>query len=272
MMRLVRPLVRPWTSQRELAADLQRLGVKGGASLLVHSSLASLGFVPRGPHGVIAALEHVIGPAGTLMLPTHTWRWVNQGNRVFDVVNSPSCVGRLSEDFRQLPGVVRSLHPTHSVAARGTKAQRLISDHHLADTPCGAGTPYARLLDDGGQILLLGVGLSRNTAFHTVEAMANVDYLMEPVKQRFTIVDVDRRFEIDVRRHRNGVPRRFDDLNPWLVKSGALREGKVGSASSLLIDGLAFKECMLSLLEENPGALVRANLSPSVEPYILNGE
>jgi aminoglycoside 3-N-acetyltransferase len=271
VMRLMRPLLRPWTSQGNLAADLQRLGVKSGACLLVHSSLSSLGFVRRGGHAVIAALEQAIGPTGTLVLPTHTWRWVNQNCRLFDVRNSPSCVGSLSEAFRKLPGVVRSLHPTHSVAARGANATRLTRDHHLAATPCGIGTPYARLIEDDGQILLLGVGLNRNTAFHTVEALANLEYLTEPVKERFTILDFDRRIEIDVRRHKNGVPRRFGDMKPWLVKHGALQEGKVGSANSILIAGLAFKDCMLSLLEQNPGSLMRVIHSDSVDQCILNG-
>ena len=187
---------------------------------------------------------------------------MNQGCREFDVRHTPSCVGVITDIFRTLPGVERSLHPTHSVAARGKLARELIEGHHHGDTPCGTGTPYARLLDKDGQILFLGVGLECNTAFHTVEAIADLAYLMNDEEERFTVIDASgSRSSIDVRRHRNGVSRGFDRMTPHLLQCGALRTGEVGSAKSLLIDGLAFKDYMLTLLARDPDALVTSDSS-----------
>ena len=42
--------------------------------------------------------------------------------------------------------MLRSIHATHSLAALGSYAKELCSDHYRQDTPCGAATPYARLL------------------------------------------------------------------------------------------------------------------------------
>ena len=60
------------------------------------------------------------------MLPTHTWKQINDEYNVFDVLHEPSCVGILTNIFRQRPGVIRSWHPTHSVAAYGKDAWQSI--------------------------------------------------------------------------------------------------------------------------------------------------
>ena len=55
-----------------LAHDLARLGVEPGMTLLVHSSLSALGYVIGGPVAVVQALEGVLSPRGTLVMPTQT--------------------------------------------------------------------------------------------------------------------------------------------------------------------------------------------------------
>ena len=68
---------------------------------------------------------------GLLVLPTHTWSYINAENPRFYVDDSPSCVGILTELFRKRPGVVCSLHPTHSVAALGKDAEDFIAGNEL---------------------------------------------------------------------------------------------------------------------------------------------
>ena len=236
-----------------MESHLKSIGVRPGGSLLVHSSLSSLGFVPGGASAVIRSLIKALGPTGTLVLPAHSWDLAEQGVRVFDVSETPSCVGTITEHFRKMPGVKRSLHPTHSVAAFGPLASYFTAGHENCSTPCGAGSPYEKLLNQGGQILFLGVNLDSNTAFHTVEAIVNVSYLMKQDSEIFTIVDVaGNRTEVSVRRHQSGIPRRFGEWEDMLFAEGLLKKGMVGSAPSLLLDGKPFLEFMLDRVGKDP--------------------
>ena len=61
----------PHTSQT-LSSDLLGLGVRAGDVLLLHASNRSLGYVAGGVQAVVEALLAVLGPQGTLVVPTHT--------------------------------------------------------------------------------------------------------------------------------------------------------------------------------------------------------
>jgi aminoglycoside 3-N-acetyltransferase len=248
----------------EIVEDLRRLGVAAGDILMVHSSLSSLGFVPGGASTVIDALLAAVGPEGTLVLPTHSWEIMERGCRTFDVRNTPSCVGAMTERFRKMPGARRSLHPTHSVAAIGPRAEELIGKHEYALTPCGAGSPYAKLLLAGGRVLFIGVGLESNTAYHTIEAMASVPYLLMAEPDVFTVIDEQGHSRrLSIRRHKARIPRCFEGLEGELIDGGIVRPGLIGKTRSLLLDGMPFMKEMSAILQQSPDYLLQAGHSPA---------
>ena len=57
-------------TKQQLIDDLQKIGLKNGDSVLVHSSLSKIGFVEGGAKTVIDALSEVISETGTLLFPT----------------------------------------------------------------------------------------------------------------------------------------------------------------------------------------------------------
>jgi aminoglycoside 3-N-acetyltransferase len=253
----LRPLSHPLINRAKLVRDLRDLGVRPGAPLLVHSSLSALGYVPGGPRTVIRALIDAVGPEGTLVLPTHSWEEMESGCRRFDALRTGTCVGAIPESFRSWPGVVRSLHPTHSVAAIGPLADWLTADHESSEAPCGAGSPYAKLLDRDVQILFQGTTLDSNTAFHTIEAMARVPYLLYETPDQFTLIAGDGTSrERPVYRHRAGIPRRFGPLEGWLIERGIVRAGQVGPARSLLLAGALFREALTEAVRNDPTFLL----------------
>lgn len=103
-------------------------------TLLVHSSMKAIGPVEGGADAVLDAFSEYLAE-GLLVLPTHTWAQINAEYNIFDVENEPSCVGLLTNLFRKRPGVVRSWHPTHSVAALGRDAREFASGEEQFDTP-----------------------------------------------------------------------------------------------------------------------------------------
>ena len=108
-------------TKAELKQQLQNAGLTGKETILIHSSMKAIGEVESGADTVLDAWMEYFAD-GLLLLPTHTWANVNAEHPVYDYRSTPSCVGLLTNLFRQRAGVVRSLHPTHSLAGFGKGA------------------------------------------------------------------------------------------------------------------------------------------------------
>lgn len=238
--------------QRQITDNLLALGVRPGGVLLVHSSLRALGPVPDGLETVIQGLLLALGAQGTLLLPALTYERVTPQNPVFDVRRTRSDVGALSEYFRTRPGTRRSLHPTHSVCAVGPQAGDLLDAHRLDTTPCGPRSPFRRLRDIGGQILMLGCGLKPNTSMHAIEELIEPPYLYGPPLV-YRLIHADGRIEEKVYRTHGfaGYEQRYDRVATVLPEP-ALRYGAVLQADAYLLDSSALWDAVLPILREDP--------------------
>lgn len=235
-----------------LVAELLSLGVRSGGVLLVHSSLKSLGPVPGGAETIIQGLLQSLGPDGTLLMPALTYETVRSPHLVFDLRATPSCVGIIPETFRLRPGTRRSLHPTHSVCAVGPLADELLAPHARDSTPCGPNSPFHRLPEFGGQILMLGCGLPPNTSMHAIEELVEPPYLLGS-SITYTLTDENGNCtEKKYRTHNfNGWGQRYDRAGN-LLTSPDYYVGKVREAESHLFEAHALKETVLAQLQNNP--------------------
>jgi aminoglycoside 3-N-acetyltransferase len=233
-------------------ADLGSLGVRPGSVLLVHSSLKSIGQVPGGAETVIQGLLIAIGEAGTLLMPALTYEAVRSSNPVFDVRTTPSCVGIITETFRLREGTRRSLHPTHSVCAVGPLTEELLSPHIQDSTPCGPNSPFHRLPEFEGQILMLGCGLQPNTSIHALEEMIEPPYLFSS-PMTYTLVDnLGNITKKEYTPHNFfGWKQRYERVAD-ILKLPDLQTGIVLKAQSYLIEASALKHAVLQALRENP--------------------
>lgn len=176
----------------ELAAMLARLGVAKGDVVMAHSSFDRFEGFRGTALDAIRVLGDAVGPEGTLLMPTLPFtgsalQYVATGE-VTDVRRTPSRMGLLTEFFRRMQGVERSVHPTHPVAARGRLARAMTEGHAGAKTPCGAPSPFSRLLDYGGKVLLLGTGVRTITFFHYAEEVLEPEMPFSPfTKEWFTL-------------------------------------------------------------------------------------
>ncbi|GAC1694744.1 MAG: BA2930 family N-acetyltransferase [Ktedonobacteraceae bacterium] len=174
-------------TRASLAHDLHQLGVTAGMTLLMHSSLRSIGWVSGGPIAVVQAVMDVVTSEGTIVVPTHTsgnsdpakwqhppvpqawWSVIYDTMPAFDPGTTPTYgMGKIVEAFRTWPHVLRSNHPTDSFAAWGRHAE-YITAHHSLENGLGEDSPLARIYDLDGWVLLLGVGYDSNTSFHLAE-------------------------------------------------------------------------------------------------------
>lgn len=167
-------------TRSDIARALRGAGLRPGDRVLLHSSLSSMGWVEGGADAVIDAFLDVLDPRqGTLMVPTFG---LCEGP--WDPARVPSSTGRITETLRLRPQAIRSIHPSHSVAAIGRDAARLTAGHLEAEAN-GVGSPIDRLAQSGGYVLLLGVGHDRNTTIHTAEVYAGAPYVRLPSYPEF---------------------------------------------------------------------------------------
>ncbi len=153
-----------------LHQHLADAGVRCGSALVVHSSFRSVGPVEGGAGALLDGLLAAVGEDGLLVMPTFTYA---NGGEAFNPASTPSRTGILGELLRQLPDAERSLHPTHSVAARGRHARDMVKGH-LHSGACGIGSPLDQAAGHDALVLLLGVSHTANTMFHIGDAYAGI--------------------------------------------------------------------------------------------------
>jgi aminoglycoside 3-N-acetyltransferase len=189
-------------SYEDITTGLRSLGLGKQSHVLVHTSFKSLGGVEGGPAAVVDALVETFA---TLVMPSftsdRTFVWDARGrfegnayrpeppeNETPEAYthSTPAnkTMGVINETFRTSYPVRRSAHPSGSFIAYGA----------LADVLTGPGTeddgvdPIRRLMDAGGDVLLLGVTHTNSTAIHLAEQLAGrqlfVRYALTPAGVR----------------------------------------------------------------------------------------
>ncbi len=150
--------------------------------------MSAFGEIEGGADAVLDALEEAVGPDGTVAMPAFPliggMAEYLATDPVFDVRETPSRMGSVTERFRRRPGVRRSLHPTHSVAARGPLAEEIVAGHERAATPFGAGTPFVAMVDSGFRQLWLGTGIRIFTLYHSFECIREGGFPIEVFRDR----------------------------------------------------------------------------------------
>jgi aminoglycoside 3-N-acetyltransferase len=225
-----------------LSHDLRILGLTSGATVLVHSSLSTLGYVAGGARAVVMALLETLGPLGTLVVPTHSGElsdpryWSHPAMPAYDAdLTATRKMGAIPEMVRHFPHAQRSAHPRVSFCAVGPKAQFITADHGL-ENGFDEHSPLARIYDLGGEILLLGVGHQNNTSLHLAEGRAPA---MRPIITDGAPMMVNgsrqwvsyQMLDYDIND--------FDQVGAAAAHAGLERSGKVGAAPSSLLSVVA---------------------------------
>jgi aminoglycoside 3-N-acetyltransferase len=257
-----------------LSGDIATAGIGAGATLLVHSSLSSLGWISGGAVAVIQALMDVITPEGTLIMPTHCgdlsdpakwehppvpeswWQLIRDSMPAFHPQYTPSRgMGAIPEVFRTMPEVLRSNHPTLSFAAWGKNAG-FVTENHALEFSLGEQSPLARVYDLDGQVLLMGVGFGNNTSFHLAEIRARgskTELQGAPVfvnGMRKWVEYLDLFYDSDI----------FEQIGIDYCKTGQVKQIKIGAGLCSLYNQRSGVDFAVKWLEEQRG------LTPAFTP------
>lgn len=244
-------------SRAELTHQLHALGVEQGGVLLVHTSFRAVRPIEGGPAGLIEALRAVLGPDGTLVMPS----WTGDDERPFDPATTPAAadLGVVADTFWRLPGVVRSHHP-FAFAAAGPQGPRITSDV-LPLPPHRPESPVGRVHELEGQVLLLGVGHDADTTLHLAEVLADVPYRMP---KHCTTLQEGRPVRVDYWENDHCCAR-FALADEWLRARGLQGEGRVGHAHARLVRARDIVNVALDYLTSDPLIFLHAPTAACAE-------
>jgi aminopeptidase-like protein/aminoglycoside N3'-acetyltransferase len=169
-----------WHYTRDQLIDaIREVGIDSGDIVSLQVSLGRLGLPKDVPFDYAAisnlvfdAFLEVVGPQGTLIVPTYTYS-IGRGE-VFEVETTPSAIRAFAEQFRQRPGVIRSRDPMLSTVGIGPAARLILRE--ISRECYGLGSVFDNLTRLNAVVCTLGLGLWWATFCHYIEAMADAPF------------------------------------------------------------------------------------------------
>jgi aminoglycoside 3-N-acetyltransferase len=258
-------------TSEDIRRGLEHLGLGRGMKLMVHSSLRSFGWVEGGAEAVIQALMDLVGPEGLLLFPTfnHGRPFLEGGEGIFDPLTTPTSNGRIPDTFWRLPGVYRSLNPTHPFAAWGRDAARYTQNHHLTLT-MGEDSPLGLLAREGGMQVHLGTTYACATAKHVAETMNRspcLGYRTEAYPVRLPSGEVVLHRTWSWRERSCPLTESGELLEAGMEARGLHRRGKIGECTVTVFKLWDLLEVVWDLLDRGHGGFppcARCSIRPRV--------
>jgi aminoglycoside 3-N-acetyltransferase len=240
---------------------LLSIGVSPGSVVLVHPDAIVAAQFPPMPNEqrldlLIEAIEAAIG-GGTLVMPAFSYSFTK--GEPFDLCNTPSAVGMVSERFRKQPAVHRTADPIFSFAVRGPRAQELCA---IPVNECfGAESVFGALHRLNAHIVDLGCSMSRGGTFvHYVETAHGVDYRYKKVFSGTLISSNGRTSECSVAYSVRDLTRRSDAdlrrLQKRLADDGKSRTVEVGRSRIMAVTASDLFDTAWKMLDEDPVSLI----------------
>jgi len=266
----------PRIDVEKVAEALRELGIRAGDMVGLHSRVPSLGriiveifkrggdkAVEQAANDIIDAFVAAVGPSqGTVCVPTFSYCFVGrEGSGAFNPDTSPSHVGMLTGVFLHRPDSVRSLHPTHSVAAIGARAEELVRGHENVPA-LGEDSPFHRLAQWGGWLCYFGTNGNTLSLLHVAEAVARVPYLKVfryeycGWKNAALIERSDGKVEEVPLEQTPGCSKHFHRFDPLAEKAGIMRTTQIYGSRVVLFKAKDALNLAVEKLREDPGCLL----------------
>jgi len=244
--------------KEDIINALEKSGIEPGDVILVHSDVSVFGKLIASSRdtffkSLVESFQECVGDYGTIVMPTFTYSF-SEG-KVYDKESSKSTVGILTEYFRRLPDVRRTIDPMLSVAVWGKHRDDLIDIGHNS---LGQYSIFDKLHRLNGKVVLFG---TRECTFvHHVECMHKVPYRFTK-KFKGRIIDGEKNYEDEyyyfARRLDQNSTSYYKKLERYLMANELIKEIKLGLDAVLTIStDLLFKE-IYKKLDENINFLLK---------------
>ncbi len=242
--------------ENDIINALKSAGIQEGDDVMIHSSLSSLGYVEGGALCVIKAFKKIVGNKGNILMPSFPATGYNfdymSDSPIFNVRETPSQMGVITETFRNMKGVMRSLHPMDPVCVFGPLANWYTSEHFGQLVPHNEKSPFKKLVSRKGKIVLLGVKLESVTNFHTIED--EIENFAFPVyhDKIFTGVLIDENgkkqsMQTKVHNPEMSKKRQCNAFESDFLEHGVMRKFNLSDAYCAVIDAEAMHNRLLEL-------------------------
>jgi aminoglycoside 3-N-acetyltransferase len=167
-------------SYSDIKQTFEKIGVSKGMTISLKTDLRYLGpYNSNSQNDLLEAYFTILSELvdltqGTIVVSTASTSLCNT-NKIFDINNTPSEMGSLTEFIRKQPGVVRSFHPFNSYAAIGKNANYICTNN---TRHCyGNNSPKERLIELDAQCLSIGLHpIETTTLIHHIEMLMGVPY------------------------------------------------------------------------------------------------
>lgn len=236
-------------NREQLVESFNKIGIKPGTQLEVHSSLSSFGHVEDGADTVIEALMECVGESGSIFMPalrlSPPMRLTKEDQKLGITVKikvlpedaDRTDMGQIADTFRQRPDVITSQGIIRT-SGWGLHANEVTT----------GGLDY--VIHHGGKALLLGVDIYKLTAMHYME-----DILPKDISDIFAPNEnVLKQYPSDQWFIETGAP----PVKPWYTiqkmayEMGMIQDGYIGKCKYMYFDILKVVSLYRKELERAP--------------------
>jgi amino acid adenylation domain-containing protein len=230
----------------QLEVKFREMGLRNGDTVYMHSAFGAFNGFSEGPQSVIDCVLNVIGDSGNLLMVSMPYTGCTadylKAGKTFDVINTESSMGIITELFRRKKDVLRSLNPAHPILAFGPDAEWIISDHEKTMHSCGEGSPFEKILQLNAKAIFFDVPFGKMTFFHFLEDRfrdCSPIKLYDDEPLECTVIDSSGN-EIGVKTYASSTEARVNrsvrTIKRELKKRNLMKTDKIGSTKLILVN------------------------------------
>lgn len=260
----------------EINIILEKLNLN--QDLIIHSSISNIGKIEGGAKQLTELILSKIDLSSkTVIVPALPFLGSQKeyldNLKYFNLQEAKNAMGNISNIIMRIESSQRSFHPTHSVVSIGNEAEYYIKDHEKCKTPFCIDSPYRKITDNNGKILMFGVNLNSVTNFHVYEDMLGEFLPFDIYSKKLYIVksiNKDKEINIEVKVHNPflSAKRDCERARKYLIKNKCIETYKLGDSEVSLLNAKGLTITLLEMLLKGDSIYGKVKLNDKQSKYV----